>query len=57
MTRCHGCDAEIEWVKTPAGKSTPCDPKVLTIVTEAGEVVKGRVSHFATCSKADRFRK
>lgn len=45
------------WIKSTAGKPIPCDPPIVSIVTEAGEVVRGRVSHFATCPNAKSFRK
>jgi len=28
MTKCKSCGAEIIWIKTPAGRSMPCDPSV-----------------------------
>lgn len=40
--RCRGCGAEIEWVKTAAGKSMPCDPQLVPYwerVGAAGKVV------------------
>lgn len=54
---CRSCDAPIVWIKSPAGKSIPCDPPVLSVVTDAGEVVRGRISHFATCPNAAQHRK
>ena len=26
MAKCRGCGADIIWIKTPGGKSMPCDP-------------------------------
>jgi hypothetical protein len=57
MRKCAGCGAEIKWVKTKAGKRMPVNVELKTIVTEDGEVVRGYESHFATCPKADDFRK
>lgn len=54
---CKGCGFQIVWVKTKAGKNMPCDPELVKVVTEDGDVVTGRVSHFATCPNADDFRK
>lgn len=54
---CRGCGAHIVWIRTKAGRLNPCDPKELAVVTEAGEVVRGRVSHFATCPRAGEFRR
>jgi len=57
MSVCNGCGAEIVWIKSPRGRPIPCDPAELTVVTEAGHVVTGRISHFATCPKAATFRR
>lgn len=64
---CSGCGAAIVWVVTRAGKRMPVDAKpekrvVLDDVHATGEppqaqVVDTYVSHFATCPKAQRFRK
>lgn len=56
-TKCRSCGAEIEFVRLSSGKWNPVDPKRLTIVTDAGLVVSGRVSHFATCPNADQHRR
>lgn len=50
------CRAEIVFVLTPAGKHMPCDPPIVAVVTELGNVVKGRVPHWATCPHAGEFR-
>jgi hypothetical protein len=42
--RCRGCQAEIEWWRTPRGKAMPIDPGTMQ-------------PHWATCPKADDFRK
>ena len=49
MAKCKGCGAEIIWIKTPYGKSHPCDPKPVIywarqkgkgkVVTPNGEVI------------------
>lgn len=57
MNTCKKCGAEIVWITTENGKSMPCDAKILTVITDAGVVVKGRISHFATCKFANDFRK
>ena len=57
MTTCRGCGAEIVWITSPRGKPIPCDPPEVTVVTEAGHVVSGRVSHWATCPQAEQFRR
>ena len=55
--QCRGCKAAIEWQRTKTGGYHPVDPKIITIVSLEGVVTRGRVSHFATCPKADNFRK
>ena len=67
MAKCKGCGAEILWAKNENDKMIPLDAKALVYVltiredmeTEARcqRAEKGRayVSHFATCSKANKF--
>lgn len=57
MPKCTSCQAEIEWVKMASGKSMPCDPKLITVITEGGLTIQGRVSHFSTCPNANQHRK
>ena len=54
--RCRSCGAPVVWIYGTT-KRTICDPKVLTVVLDNGEVVKGRISHFATCPDADKWRR
>jgi hypothetical protein len=54
---CRGCGQYIEWIKTKAGKNMPVNPAEVTIITESGEVKKGFIPHWVTCSKADEFKK
>jgi hypothetical protein len=46
-SHCAGCGAVIEWWITPLGRKMPMD------VTDSGKAE----AHWATCPKADRFRK
>ena len=46
---CRGCGDEIEWWKTPSGKSMPFNP-MPSSSTPA-------IAHWATCSDAPSFRK
>ena len=49
VARCRGCGAEIIWIRTPGGKSIPCDPTPVIywerakakgkVVTPNGEVI------------------
>ena len=57
MSICKGCGAPIRFIKTPAGKSMPVNETPQKYVTEAGEVVTGYTPHWATCPKAQEFRK
>ena len=54
---CQSCKQDIVWIKMGSGKMMPCNPQKIAIVTEDGDVVVGRVSHFSTCQFADRHRK
>lgn len=54
MAKCKGCGADIVWIKTPGGKSMPCDSAQLTywknshgsdiIVTPNGEVFRANLT-------------
>ncbi len=55
---CRSCKAPVVWIRLEAsGKAIPCDPKVLVIVTDGGQIARGRVSHFATCPQAKDWRR
>ena len=54
---CRSCGKGIHWIKTEKGKPMPCDPQVVTVVTDSGKVIKGRIPHWATCPQADQHRK
>jgi hypothetical protein len=66
-TTCRSCGAPIDWALTPKGQRIPLDvathPDANIIVDDHGIariVAKGegtRISHFATCVDAKRFRK
>jgi hypothetical protein len=53
---CSGCGQEIVFIDTSGFKKMPCDPKVVVITADDGQTYRGRVSHFATCSKPGRGR-
>ena len=48
-SRCPGCRAAIEWWITPKKARTPMNPMP--------DPDSPAISHFATCNKADQFRK
>ena len=41
MAKCRGCGAEIIWIKTPGGKSIPCDAEPVSYWERAK--AKGKV--------------
>lgn len=57
--KCKSCQRPIVWVKMVSGKAMPCDPPIITVITDAqpGMVVKGRVSHFVTCPNPSEHRR
>ena len=57
MAKCSGCGAEIVWIETKNKKIMPCNKEQTTIITDKGETIKGHIHHWATCPKADNFRK
>lgn len=79
MTKCRSCGAEIKFIRLTSGKWNPVDIAKRTfvkdegeetLVTDAGEIVKGRfasmeaganaegyISHFATCPNANAHRR
>jgi hypothetical protein len=54
---CKSCGAALVWIKTEAGRLMPCDPNLVTVVTEDGRTVRGRIPHWSTCPQADQHRK
>jgi hypothetical protein len=57
MATCKGCGAEIEWMFTENGHKMPVNKPMLTVITKDGKVIQGQESHFASCPKADDFRR
>ena len=56
-SQCTGCGADIRWIKTVKGKSMPCNIEEVTIITKVGSIYRGFTPHWATCPKADEFRR
>lgn len=54
---CKSCKSPIRWIMMSTGRSMPVNPEFVTVVTEAGTVIKGHISHFATCPNAQEHRK
>lgn len=69
VSTCRGCGAKVVWIITPAGKRMPLDYEpeghalwVIDPNEEGQETPRAfpahpRKSHFATCPKAEAFRK
>lgn len=56
--KCRGCEAEIIFIEDKyTGKKIPVNAEYVKVVTDYGRIIRGRISHFATCPKAERFRK
>jgi len=66
MTTCKGCGQPIYFMKTVNDKLIPVNPESISLqdrvaIDNNREVIfdtsKGHISHFATCTKADHFKK
>lgn len=57
-TRCSSCGASIVWFRTKTGKRMPVEESS-TLPTDAEHQLdlKRHVSHFATCTDAEKWRK
>lgn len=56
IVRCKGCNAKIIWFKTDGGKNMPVDADTVEAEDDELDLTRHR-SHFATCKKADQFRR
>jgi len=54
---CRGCGAKMKWIHLLSGKDMPVDPTEITIITADGRTSRGYIPHWATCPKADQFKK
>jgi hypothetical protein len=60
MATCKGCGKEIKWITMATGAKMPVDEmpqKMIQIKENIGESITVFMPHWATCSKADNFRK
>lgn len=55
ITRCKACRARIIFLDTSSGKKIPVDADTVDAEDEVYEHGK-HVSHFSTCTEADKFR-
>lgn len=65
-TSCKGCGADIYFMKTKNDKLIPVDMKTIDVIDRVAmdngrdvlfDSKRGHISHFATCPKAERFRR
>ena len=61
MSKCKGCNAEIVWMKTKAGKNIPVDADCVE-QDDTGKYpmefdTETMTCHFETCKEAAQFRK
>lgn len=57
MAECRSCGEEIVFLKTSTGKSIPVNADTVTEGDTQFEARAGHVSHFATCTEPDKWRK
>lgn len=56
-SKCRGCGALVFWIVTAKGKKMPVDTRVDGGLEPLRDRDGRGLSHFATCPKADRFRR
>ena len=54
---CKGCGKIIHWQKMPSGANMPLEVEVITVITEDGKTVRGKITHWSTCPQAKKFKK
>lgn len=47
---CRYCRQPIYWITMRSGKKQPVNTRLVQIVTTQGDVARGYVSHYATCT-------
>lgn len=60
MSICKGCGKPIQWIEMNSGKKMPVDAEPVTgvMIREGkGIITKVFTPHWATCPKANQFRK
>lgn len=57
MSNCRSCGKKISFVMMKSGKLNPVDENYISVVTDHGDIIRGRESHFATCPDAGKWRK
>ena len=46
MSKCNRCGSEIGWIRSvKSGKNLPINPGFVTVVTNKGECIVGRIMH------------
>jgi len=56
-TPCRGCGRPVYWIRTKNNKAMPVDTRVDGGLEPMRDRDGRGLSHFATCPKADQFRK
>ena len=54
---CSACQKPIVFLKTINGKMMPVDAETVTGPAEFWDIAKNHMTHFATCSSPELFRK
>ena len=57
MANCKACGAEIKFIRTENGRQMPVDIKPITVITSLGKTIKAWTPHWASCPKAEKFRR
>ena len=60
MPKCKGCGKEILWIKMNTSGNMPVDPKSekrICFIKGIGHIYDTYMPHWATCEKADQFKK
>ena len=57
MRPCKLCGDPIHFIKTTAGNQMPCEPRIITIITESEKIREGYIPHWDKCPGADEVRK
>jgi|GEM_PF-2764315 len=56
MPLCKNCQRRIYWVATETRKTMPVDPEIITVISENGSIVRGRVPHWFTCPNIEQHK-
>jgi hypothetical protein len=57
MAKCKACGIDLTYIRMKSGRLMPVSGPRITIVTDRGDVLTGRESHYASCPGANKHRK